>query len=369
MAVYDNVYVKTGIQNFFNGSLIFLLIGGYGAVGLLLILLARTSFRNLRTNDVRIFSFFGIASFCFSIFMIDSMYRSSTLNLTLLLNIRKLSFLGLYLGIYFLLLGINRYLSNKTTPKWVMVIYSILGLSAILAPGYKSLYYVTGINHITIFITIFYILKLTIFSRKNAMVFSGTLLALCAVQSILIDATIIDGAYLYHYGLFIYMMSFTFIVAYKYSNIEQESIALSRKVVLDAMTGAYNRAYLSTVELIDNDLALFIDIDKFKRFNDTYGHDMGDALLCDLVRVFKKVIGNQLEIIRYGGDEFVIILREYEKESVESVLGAIKAQLQATYDDADFSYGYIEYDGNLTDTLIKADQEMYEMKKHKHEHQ
>ncbi len=96
---------------------------------------------------------------------------------------------------------------------------------------------------------------------------------------------------------------------------------------------------------------------------------MGDALLCDLVRVFKKVIGNQLEIIRYGGDEFVIILREYEKESVESVLGAIKAQLQATYDDADFSYGYIEYDGNLTDTLIKADQEMYEMKKHKHEHQ
>ena len=88
--------------------------------------------------------------------------------------------------------------------------------------------------------------------------------------------------------------------------------------IIDKLTGLYNRRYFDeTLEKevlrarrFKRDLSLiFIDIDKFKHFNDTYGHTEGDAVLQRLGRLIKEQVRNEIDIAcRYGGEEFTIIL-------------------------------------------------------------
>ena len=88
--------------------------------------------------------------------------------------------------------------------------------------------------------------------------------------------------------------------------------------IIDKLTGLYNRRFFDeTLEKevlrarrFKRDLSLiFIDIDKFKHFNDTYGHTEGDAVLQRLGRLIKEQVRNEIDIAcRYGGEEFTIIL-------------------------------------------------------------
>lgn len=87
--------------------------------------------------------------------------------------------------------------------------------------------------------------------------------------------------------------------------------------VTDALTGAYNRGYIR--EYIDNlslksngsyiELAcIMIDIDNFKKVNDTYGHLTGDNVLRNVAYISRNCVEDNGKIIRFGGEEFLIIL-------------------------------------------------------------
>lgn len=53
---------------------------------------------------------------------------------------------------------------------------------------------------------------------------------------------------------------------------------------------------------------MFIDLDNFKHYNDTYGHDVGDFVLIKMADIFTEVCGKDGFVCRYGGDEFLIFL-------------------------------------------------------------
>jgi len=83
----------------------------------------------------------------------------------------------------------------------------------------------------------------------------------------------------------------------------------------DPMTGIYNRAGFNKYAEIKiaeakthqrNLFLVFVDIDGLKKVNDELGHDMGDILICDMANALKSVCKNDI-IMRYGGDEFVIL--------------------------------------------------------------
>lgn len=87
--------------------------------------------------------------------------------------------------------------------------------------------------------------------------------------------------------------------------------------VRDALTGLYNRRYLE--EVLDRETRragragqsmgiLMLDLDHFKRFNDTYGHDAGDAVLRETAAFLLKNVRAEDFVCRYGGEEFVVIL-------------------------------------------------------------
>ncbi len=96
-------------------------------------------------------------------------------------------------------------------------------------------------------------------------------------------------------------------------------LELSRKAVKDGLTGLYNHDYFQNVlrqEMIlsqrqNRQLSLLmIDIDHFKRFNDTWGHQVGDAVLQQVSTAIGTVCRKSDIIARYGGEEIAIILRE-----------------------------------------------------------
>jgi len=102
-----------------------------------------------------------------------------------------------------------------------------------------------------------------------------------------------------------------------YELLEKEKEELQQQAIIDPLTKLYNRNYLfdylrrmvkkSMVHNFSVSLAI-IDIDFFKKINDTYGHLVGDCILKELAQLLKKSFRNSDCVARYGGEEFVVVL-------------------------------------------------------------
>lgn len=109
---------------------------------------------------------------------------------------------------------------------------------------------------------------------------------------------------------------------------------IQHMVIMDDLTGAYNRRYLKNVvpEHITayqnkQDVSAFVlmDLDNFKRVNDTYGHAAGDAVLREFAKCVKSSIREQDGLFRFGGEEFALLLPSTTKETAREVVLRIRA--------------------------------------------
>jgi diguanylate cyclase (GGDEF)-like protein len=82
-----------------------------------------------------------------------------------------------------------------------------------------------------------------------------------------------------------------------------------RMALTDALTGLYNhRAYKEKIDGLSQYVLLIIDIDHFKKLNDTYGHLVGDKVLVTIGNILKVSVRSGDLPFRYGGEEFVVVL-------------------------------------------------------------
>ncbi|MGD9015562.1 MAG: diguanylate cyclase [Candidatus Omnitrophota bacterium] len=143
--------------------------------------------------------------------------------------------------------------------------------------------------------------------------------------------------------------------------------------LVDGLTGLYNHRYLYDVlgeemhkvrQHPQHISILMFDIDNFKKYNDTNGHQAGDQLLKDLSNLVNTSLrGNDMSF-RYGGEEFVVFLPHTQKQNAalvaERILNLARLHLPTT-----ISIGVAGFpeDGDNTDELIaKADQALYKAK-------
>ena len=119
-----------------------------------------------------------------------------------------------------------------------------------------------------------------------------------------------------------------------------DQIQINKRVTKDSMTGALSREGLKNVFESQYELSLatsnpFIlamcDLDFFKNINDTYGHIAGDKLLKHFVDIVKQNIRNSDVIIRYGGEEFIIILPTIHKAKGFDVLEKIRKAFEESF--------------------------------------
>lgn len=99
---------------------------------------------------------------------------------------------------------------------------------------------------------------------------------------------------------------------------------LRMHAVRDELTGLYNRRYLhdalaGELQRSDANVGVIVaDVDNFKRYNDTWGHPGGDALLQQLARMMQRVLREEDVVCRYGGEEFVIIVPDVTFEMLHA---------------------------------------------------
>ena len=161
------------------------------------------------------------------------------------------------------------------------------------------------------------------------------------------------------------------------------------------MTGLYNRqGFAEKIEELSEQLdekeqiaIFYADLDNFKYYNDNYGHDIGDLILVKFSNILKELASEQGFAVRYGGDEFVMILRSGEKEKIRATAECIYESIrncnyflddisvkigEKVTVDPDYyvscsvgiaTVGAIDMKDGIDETMKKADETLYYIKR------
>ena len=151
----------------------------------------------------------------------------------------------------------------------------------------------------------------------------------------------------------------------------------NEKLYKDVLTGVYNRLYFEEeIKMWTGNAGIVvIDVDDFKLCNDTYGHLTGDMALAAVAGVIWRCIRREDTLVRYGGDEFVILSKGYTDADAKNYISQIQTGIE-NYNansnheytlEASMGYTIVEPapDLDIEEIIETADQEMYKMKKAK----
>ncbi len=174
--------------------------------------------------------------------------------------------------------------------------------------------------------------------------------------------------------LFIILILFA---AYKFIQNKNLALKMEKLAITDKLTGIYNRTKLEDVLNYELERGkrysykvglILMDIDYFKQVNDTYGHQAGDSVLCDFANILKNC-GRLTDVVgRWGGEEFLIIIPEADKNGVMKLAESIRKKIEehhfSNIGKKTASFGVsISADGDEAGNCIKrADDALYAAK-------
>ena len=156
---------------------------------------------------------------------------------------------------------------------------------------------------------------------------------------------------------------------------------LSQLYIHDSLTGLYNRMDYEklALPLFQRCMAenkpvgiMFTDADHLKYINDTFGHDMGNLAISSIASILRQYCPPQSVSMRYGGDEFVSVIPDCNKEEIQELIHTVQQQLHILASNSRVSFpieasvGYVIADDpafSLNEYINLADEEMYSAKK------
>ncbi len=159
-----------------------------------------------------------------------------------------------------------------------------------------------------------------------------------------------------------------------YEKLLSHLTVYNEKLYKDALTGAYNRRfYEDEVKDMKGPAGVaVIDLDDFKIYNDTYGHHAGDLALETAADIIRRYVRKSDMLIRYGGDEFLLILPDIQSDIFAAKLKMIQERIYeatiAGYNRLQMSVsigGVMFNSGDIKEAVSRADKLMYRAKKRK----
>lgn len=161
------------------------------------------------------------------------------------------------------------------------------------------------------------------------------------------------------------------------AEVEQKNALLKRLSITDKLTGLNNRIKID--EVLNSNLHMFerydnvfsvilIDIDHFKKVNDTYGHPVGDEILKDFAKILKTNARITDVVGRWGGEEFMIIASETDSFGATQFATTIKKSInehefpKVGKITASFGLSQISIGDNIEDVVNRADLALYNAK-------
>lgn len=349
-----------------------------------------------KTNSTRLIVILG--SFLYGLYSIIDFYGLPTETFMILFPPRLLNFL-MFVSIFVITFKQQFFL--KHYDKIIVTGYIFTGLAICFAIFYaEEEHYSHGLYFAALMCLIFMSYTWSYLPIKYPLIMSALFIVTFALIKVYVHKDTSGSHFLSFFGQMFYLTSVVTIAAIAQvirDNLIKSNIVLKEKLRheafdkieevkkqqalanMDMLTGIPNRRYITEclrdaiLEAEKNDTQLtilFIDLNGFKRINDTYGHDAGDRVLEISAKRIEHVIRQEDYLARLGGDEFLLgfVSTRYSEDIVDAYSKKIRTSISApiAFNGQTFSVGTsigvsnYPSDGTDIETLIKvADQKMY----------
>ena len=151
----------------------------------------------------------------------------------------------------------------------------------------------------------------------------------------------------------------------------ENAVQMEYKALIDDMTGVYNKNRL--IELLNNRerdeqniAVIYWDVNQLKYVNDNWGHLCGDRLITEIAKTIQSIAGDEDIVIRYGGDEFLLYVKDGTKEVAEQLIEKWRNCLEEDKKKENYEFpvsasvGYaLGKHAQLKDIIAAADKDMY----------
>lgn len=143
--------------------------------------------------------------------------------------------------------------------------------------------------------------------------------------------------------------------------LEEKNSLLSTLAITDELTGLYNRHFLGqrikkemkNADMKNKSISMgILDIDHFKRVNDTYGHPVGDEVLKELSKVVNNEINHTDYLVRFGGEEFILVMPNTNRDEAYQLVEKIRKKIEI------HEFPKV---GHITVSFGVAEKELYEL--------
>ena len=135
-------------------------------------------------------------------------------------------------------------------------------------------------------------------------------------------------------GIVVQMFNYGVLVIWAAAAVSITGVILglqNEMIFRDNLTGVYNRHFFDNINNIIKKKhpfgLMFLDLNEFKFINDQYGHEAGDEVLKTVVKLMRKVVGFSGTIIRYGGDEFIILINSEDEQEMQEYVQNVKDEI------------------------------------------
>lgn len=359
---YPQIEKKIIITEFLKHDTILIIMGI--AIALAVILLSLT-FIMKKGNRKRYFTI-GMSSLLFAIYLLDLQHWYVN-NISTYIWIRKILIISLYLAVFFFLAGLE---NNNGRSKRLKIFFAGTILTSLFVFAQPTaLQYKFSLSVGALFVAVMIVFSvLKVYLDENyELILPITLTMEITIYVVILILEEKPNAFLVSYGALSLIAGIGIFLIKDYVRNYSNMVVLHKAAMTDPLTGMFNRQVLKNLELSQHDVIAMIDMDGFKKVNDRYGHEKGDELLKTFCEKSTELLRNQDFVIRYGGDEFLFVLRNCNKKEAISILERVRKSFEkeSIQYGVTFSYGIERVGKNLEETIKKADLKMYHAKSSK----
>ncbi|WP_449539608.1 GGDEF domain-containing protein [Ferdinandcohnia sp. Marseille-Q9671] len=267
--------------------------------------------------------------------------------------------------------------------RYIEYVTFVFGSILFLGKFYVTIHYEFGVNGLNTFgeffdwIPLLFIFNFFTFNGKRALtvsllfLISTLLIAIDYVVSHDFDRLSVSPIVQFHFSNIVYVIALYFLQRLKEALLDAN--ALKKSSNTDFLTELPNRRYMHNLLLIelkkkDKLSVILFDVDDFKKINDRYGHDIGDAVLIKISECVKSFLADKGLLGRWGGEEFLIILPNMSVSEASEIAEGIRLLLEQTTVEkvgiVTSSFGVTELRNNEAIHLLlnRADKALYEAK-------
>ena len=314
-----------------------------------------------QTPDPRGNILFGISLIIAAFFMLDYAYLGFFMSKEAFLIMRRVYYSIPYIALVSYFYSVKRVVLRNPPSNGFVLSMIALSIVPMVIPDFKVARFLAFILSPLMIVLIVDVLVEIIVQKKSEFAGPFTFLTLSTFYSA-VSIWKFPSPGLLSFGVACSMFVVIEHIYGEYKSLSTTILLTKKKSLLDPLTGAFNRRVFNEIPTNVKGSLVFVDLNDFKSFNDTYGHEKGDEVL----RRFAGIVMSRLRkddiFIRYGGDEFVIILNGCDPERAVEIMDEIERNFERAV-GLSFSYGISDFRGNLIESIKSADRKMYEMKR------